>query len=107
MNMLTKVVLGLGLSFGLAVPAMAHDQDWRNQRDWRHAEQHQQLRDEHHEAHDALGYEHADAHAYELTRREHRQLHRNLRHQDRDEHRDLRREHGYGHDQDYYDRYGY
>ena len=107
MNSFSKAALGLGLTVGIAVPAMAHDQDGRYQRDWRHAAQHQQLRDEHHDDHDALQDEHAEAHAYGLTRREHRQLHRDLRHEHRDEHRDLRREHGYDHDRDYAGRYGY
>lgn len=107
MNIFIKALLGLGLSMAVTVPAMAHDQDRGYQRDWQHTEQHQQLHDEHHDDHDALGYEHANAHAYGLTRREHRQLHRDLRHEHRDEHRDLRSEHGYDHDRTYSSSYGY
>lgn len=105
MYALSKVALGLGLTLGLAVPAMA--QNWGYQQDWQHADQHQQLRHEHHDDHDALQDEHAEAHAYGLTRREHRQLHRDLGHQHRDEHRDLRSEHGDDHYRDYSNPYGY
>lgn len=107
MNVFSKVALGLGLTLGLAVPALAHDRNPQYQRDWQHAAQHQQIRDEHHDDHDALREEHDEAHAYGLSRWEHRQLHRDLRHQHRDEHRDLRRQHSQDHDRNYYDSYRY
>ncbi len=70
----------------------------------RHEQEHEDLDDEHADAHDDLDELHAEAHEQDLSRREHRRLHRYLEGQHAREHYELEREHVREHrgDRDYY-----
>lgn len=71
-----ELIIGAA-ALALGSPALAHDNSQDNRHDW----QHEQLGQRHHDGHDQLDDEHAQAHDYALSRRDHRQVHRELEYQ--------------------------
>lgn len=99
-------VVSAAVLLGFTAPATAQSYGWQDH----HAQEHEQLDAEHHESHDQLGDEHADAHQWDMSSREHRQLHRELRYEHRANDRQLRQDHRWHDRGDRYrssDYYGY